>query len=74
MMPDKIDISTASVASVAATSPGWLPQAEEAVGIVSHPVWAALLAPLGVTWLAIQIAFFVYEKVKKHRAEMEQDT
>lgn len=65
-MSHKIEATTASVASAAASSPVWLPSAQETVGIVASPLWADLLAPLGVIWLIIQICFYLFEKWKKH--------
>lgn len=69
MIEHKIDVSTASVASAAATSPAWLPKAESAVAVAADPIWAYLLAPLGVLWLLIQIGFFLYDRYKKRKKE-----
>lgn len=65
-MSSKLEATTASVASAAATSPAWLPSAQNTVGIAASPVWADLLAPLGVAWLLIQIGFYLFEKWKKY--------
>lgn len=35
-MPHKIEISTGTVASAAATSPAWLPSAEQNVELLGH--------------------------------------
>lgn len=72
-MPHKVEVSTATAASVAATSRSWLPSAEEAVGLAAHPLWADLLAPLGVAWLIIQIGFFLYEKLVKPRKNRKDE-
>ena len=73
MMPDKIDISTASAASAAATSPVWLPTAEKTVSVAADPIWAELLAPLGVLWLIIQIGYFLYDRYQKRQSEGAND-
>lgn len=70
-MSSKIEATTASVASAAASSPVWLPSAQETVGVVASPLWADILAPLGVFWLLIQIGFYLYEKWKKHFSSKE---
>ena len=67
-VPMRIEASTATVASAAATSPAWLPDAERAVSMLGHPIWGELLAPLGVLWLIVQIGFFLYEKMKRREA------
>ncbi|MDM8011783.1 MAG: hypothetical protein QUV08_12550 [Parasphingorhabdus sp.] len=66
-MSSKIEATTASVASAAASSPIWLPSAQDTIGVAASPLWAALLAPLGVLWLVIQIGFYLYEKWKLYR-------
>ena len=65
-MSNKIEATTASVASAAASSPVWLPSAQETVGMAASPLWADLLAPLGVIWLLIQIGFYLFEKWKQY--------
>lgn len=72
-MPIRLEASTAAAASAAATSPAWLPDAERTVSVIGHPIWADLLAPLGVLWLIVQIAFFLYEKLKRRREEAEAE-
>lgn len=59
----RLEASTATVAGGAATSPAWLPVAEKQVSMFADPIWAELLAPLGVLWLVVQIGFFLYEKL-----------
>lgn len=75
-MSHKIEATTASAASAAASSPVWLPSAEEAVGLAGDPHWDDLLAQLGIIWLIIQICFYLFEKWKKHiapRLEAKRD-
>lgn len=72
-MSSKIEATTASVASAAAASPVWLPSAQETVGIAASPLWADMLAPLGVLWLVIQIAFYLFEKWKKYVSPLTSD-
>ena len=40
--------------------------------MVGHPIWAELLAPLGVLWLIVQIGFFLYEKWKRWDGERKK--
>lgn len=66
-MSSRLEATTASVASAAAASPIWLPSAQDTLGVMTSPLWANLLAPLGVFWLLIQIGFYLFEKWKQYR-------
>ena len=65
-MSSRLEATTASVASAAAASPIWLPSAQDTLGVMTSPLWANLLAPLGVFWLLIQIGFYLFEKWKQY--------
>ncbi|MEM9085292.1 MAG: hypothetical protein AAGB23_05165 [Pseudomonadota bacterium] len=65
MLSHKIEVTTGTVAAGAASSPFWLPNIKEVVSMAAHPIWAELLAPLGVLWLLIQIGFFLYDRSKR---------
>ena len=61
MLPDsKFELVTDTASLVAIISPWWLPLLKETSEI------AALLLPIfGVTWLAVQIAFKIYNQFKR---------
>lgn len=68
----KIEVSTGTVAAGAASSPLWLPNMKEIVSMAAHPIWAELLAPLGVLWLLIQIGFFLHDRFKPDEKDEDQ--
>ncbi|MEP2103103.1 MAG: hypothetical protein ABJP02_04835 [Parasphingorhabdus sp.] len=70
-MPHKIDAATAGTAGVMATTPAWLPSAQDAVGMATHPVWGELLGFMGVVWLVLQCGWFIFDKWRKYHAEDE---
>lgn len=73
-MPHKIELTTAAVSGSAATSPWWLQKAEQTLGMITNPAWGESLGFFGVLMITVQLAFFLFEKWKKHfRSQPDPD-